>query len=197
MTSAWPSEVELTNGQLHIHASDVHSDDPRVELAPLCQIALDTLSAQGVRSGHIDLIIIDADEITTLNREHMGQTGPTDVLSFPLDGPAVALDLLESSRGGVPGQPAADTSPNVPNLTQLGGGSPPVHLGDLVISAVIARRQADGHTGSEAAEFALLTIHGVLHILGHDHAEPEETERMQDIERTQLNELGFKHPVPR
>ncbi|MEL6986005.1 MAG: rRNA maturation RNase YbeY, partial [Actinomycetota bacterium] len=67
---------------------------------------------------------------------------------------------------------------------------------DIVICPEVARRQAPEHCGSIEAELALLVIHGVLHILGHDHAEPEETAVMQARERHHLGLLGHRHPGP-
>ena len=97
-----------------------------------------------------------------LNREHMDEDRPTDVLSFPLDG--------------------ADDDPFGDNL-----------IGDVVVCPVYAARQAAahrgerGHDGSVEDELALLVVHGVLHILGHDHAEPDEAARMRAAEAELLD----------
>lgn len=73
--------------------------------------------------------------------------------------------------------------------------SVPVHLGDVMVCPQVAARQAPDHTGSLPAELSLLVIHGVLHVLGHDHAEPAETARMRGRERQHLARLGYRHPV--
>lgn len=140
-------------------------------LDTLTELARATLTAEGVGTGRLDLVVVDPDEIAELNVEHMGHEGPTDVLSFPLDADEVLAGLV-------------------------GAGGPPPHLGDVILCPEVARRQAPQHCGTEEAELALLVIHGVLHVLGHDHAEPEETLAMQARERVHLASLGHPHPVP-
>jgi probable rRNA maturation factor len=89
----------------------------------------------------------------------MGESGPTDVLSFPMD------EL----------RPGRDGAPSGPGL-----------LGDVVLCPEVARSQAvvAGHTVAE--ELLLLTAHGVLHLLGYDHAEPDEEREMFDLQRRLL-----------
>ena len=70
----------------------------------------------------------------------------------------------------------------------------PLHLGDVIICPAVARDQAPQHSGSEQAELSLLVIHGVLHVLGHDHAKPDEAAAMQARERHHLASLGYEHP---
>ena len=90
---------------------------------------------------------VDEADIAELNAEHMGKSGPTDVLSFPIDG--------------------AEASPG------------PWLLGDVVICPAVARRYAVDHGRSFDDELALLVVHGVLHVLGMDHADPDEARLMQ------------------
>lgn len=99
----------------------------------------------------VSIALVDEVEMTRLHVEWMDEPGPTDVLSFPMD------DLL-------PGQPGAPRPNGV--------------LGDIVLCPAVAIRQAEtaGHSGVE--EIELLLTHGVLHLLGHDHTEPEEHARM-------------------
>jgi probable rRNA maturation factor len=120
--------------------------------------------------------VVDSDEMAELNAEHMGQPGPTDVLSFPLD----ADDLGAGDLGAGAGR-------------DLGTG-PPLHLGDVVLCPEVARQQAPDHCGTEEAELALLVIHGVLHVLGHDHAEEAEAAAMVARERHHLATVGHIHP---
>ena len=63
-------------------------------------------------------------------------------------------------------------------------------LGDVVICPAVATRQATG--GGLEAELSLLLVHGILHLLGHDHAEPDERSAMQETERRVLD--GFSRP---
>jgi probable rRNA maturation factor len=123
----------------------------------------------------IGLVLSDDSELSALNAEHMGVTGPTDVLSFPLL-PAEAF--REGAR--FPEQPR-------PPRTRL-------HLGDIVVSVERAIDQAEsgrgGHTGdvrwSPADELRLLVTHGTLHVCGWDHAEPAEEAEMRALERELL-----------
>lgn len=155
------------------------TDSGSVDLARWTEVANRTLIGESVTTGHVDLIFVEVDEMAELNQTHMGHEGPTDVLSFPLDTedddfPELPLDGSDDSVDG----PA------------------PVHLGDVVVCPEVARRQAPQHCGSLEAELSLLIVHGVLHILGHDHVDPDETLIMQHRERVHLSSLGFAHPVP-
>jgi probable rRNA maturation factor len=91
------------------------------------------------------------------------------VLSFPLD----LVDLAGSD-----GADGVDTA--------AAPGDAPLLAGDVVVCPEVARRQAPDHAGSFDDEVALLVVHGVLHLLGHDHAEPDERDRMQARERALL-----------
>ncbi len=150
------------------------------DIAHCCDLARQVLEGEGVTGGQLDLILVDPDDMAELNETHMGHEGPTDVLSFPMD-----ADEMELSFGA--------------DFEQTSGAAsdqPPLHLGDVVICPAVAERQAPEHCGTIEAELSLLIIHGVLHILGHDHAEPEETAIMQARERDHLARRGFGHPVP-
>ena len=99
----------------------------------------------------LSIVLVDEDEMARLHVEWMDEPGPTDVMSFPMD------DL----RAGDP------SGPRVAGV-----------LGDIVLGPAVAARQAEAAGHGTDAEMALLLTHGVLHLLGHDHAEPEEHERM-------------------
>ncbi len=100
---------------------------------------------------------VDEDTIAELNAKWMEKEGPTDVLAFPMD---------ELRPGKVNEEPAEGV------------------LGDLVLCPAVASRQADeaaaqGQTGYTVTdELDLLTVHGILHLLGYDHATPEEHAEM-------------------
>jgi probable rRNA maturation factor len=136
------------------------------------RLAREVLVAEG-RVGELTLTFIDADEIAALNAEYLGKTGPTDVLSFPLDG-----DLDAAADG-------FDFA-----------GAPPVLLGDVVVCPGVAAAQAPTHAGTFDDELALLVVHGVLHVLGHDHAEPAERARMQERELHHLMNHHWHGPAP-
>ena len=122
------------------------------------------------------LLLLD-EVMAGLNQQFMDSDGPTDVLSFPLDDDVVELGRWPdaSSTGPDRGQPNPDEAPLL--------------LGDIVICPAVAARNAPDHAGSYDDEVALLLVHGVLHVLGMDHAEPDEARAMQQRERELLAEL--------
>ena len=123
----------------------------------------------GQRDLEVHVHLVDEEPMADLNAEHMGGVGPTDVLSFPLEDPA-DLD---------PARVATDQS------------GAPLLLGDIVLCPSVAERQAAEHAGDHDTEIALLLVHGVLHLLGHDHAEPAEEAVMQERERVHLARHGM------
>ena len=145
------------------------ADDAAVDRQGLCEAAIAVLIGETSRKGQLDLHLVDIDTMAELNLAHMHSDEPTDVLAFPLDS-----DEFDAAAGG----------------------DRPALIGDVVISPAVAFAQAPGHTGSFEAEMLLLVIHGVLHVLGHDHGETEERLQMQQRERHYLAGLDFHHPVP-
>ncbi len=135
-------------------------------------LAEKVLADQGIE-GEVEVSILFVDDLhmAELNREFMGHTGPTDVLSFPLDG------VTDAGTSGL-----------TPPLARVASDldDQPLLLGDVVVCPGVARRQAPGHAGSYDDEVALLVVHGVLHLLGHDHADDAEREVMQALERALL-----------
>lgn len=129
-------------------------------------LASRVLQAEGAR-GELTLTFVDRDEIAALNAEHMGIAGPTDVLSFPLDEPHLS--------------PFADE---------------PVLLGDVVVCPSVAAEAAPDHAGTLDDELALLVVHGCLHVLGHDHADPAEARHMRERELALLVEHHWRGPAP-
>lgn len=115
-----------------------------VDTGLLVDLARHALRGVGVRDMQVDLTLVDDVHMATLNAAHMGADGPTDVLAFPLDAPG-------------------EGHPGVPSI-----------LGDVVIAPAVAARQAREAGHSEHDELALLVVHGVLHLLGHDHAGEDE-----------------------
>lgn len=172
-------------GRLEVEGHDETSDEG-VDLARWQEVARSTLELElegdDGAEGRLDLIFVDPDTMAELNREHMGADYATDVLAFPLDGAAAddEMDLVfpDGPEGGGP------------------DGPPARHLGDVVVCPRVARAQAGEHCGHEEAELTLLVVHGVLHVLGHDHAEDDERQVMQGRERLHLGRYGYRHPVP-
>lgn len=124
------------------------------------------LAAEGVDGTVIlTLTFVDDEEIQAINAEHRGVDRATDVLSFSLvDDPDLSFALPEDE---------------------------PRELGDVVISYPRAVAQAEEYGHSVEREVAYLTVHGVLHILGHDHEIPEEQAAMREREEAALLLVGL------
>ncbi len=146
------------------------------------------LEASGApRPASIGLILSDDRELAVLNAAHMGKTGPTDVLSFPLLPP----EAFPPHEGG----PSRDEAGAAAGAGfPLPPGARP-HLGDIVVSVERAIDQAEsgrgGWTGDvrwgPADELRLLVTHGTLHVCGWDHAQPAEEAAMRRLERELLD----------
>ena len=110
----------------------------------------------------LSILLVDVEAMTELHVKWMDEPGPTDVMSFPMD----------ELRPGREGQEPEEGT-----------------LGDIVLCPSVATKQAleAGHAPIE--EMLLLTTHGILHLLGFDHAEPEEEKEMFGIQRDIL--VGF------
>ncbi len=128
--------------------------------------ALERLAAHALETEHVsmpsELSILLADDpiIHELNRDYRGTNAPTDVLSF-------------SQFEG-------------PDFTRPAGEAP--HLGDVVISVDTAKRQAADYDVSLQDELSHLLVHGILHLLGHDHESPEDASAMRAHEDAILGE---------
>lgn len=147
--------------------------DHEIDLERWIQLVRAALSDEGVRGlAELSLIFADQPTIADLNQQFMGQAGPTDVLSFPIDGEPEPSGRVPDSGGSGPGEPP------LPEIPQL--------IGDVVICPAVAARNALEHEVSFDDEVALLIVHGVLHLLGWDHAVDEEAERMEARERELL-----------
>jgi probable rRNA maturation factor len=123
-----------------------------------------TLQQQGITPRtEVTVALVSPGEMRQLNRTHRNIDEETDVLSFAMDqGAASAL---------------------------LPGALP--YLGDIAISTQRAELQAREYGHSFAREIAYLTVHGVLHLLGHDHHAPDEQRRMRAAEEAVLALLGL------
>lgn len=138
----------------------------------LAVAALDTEGVQG--ECELSVLFVDELSISDLNQRFMGHDGPTDVLSFPIDGEANPPGRWPDNGG--PGPDRLDD-----DLDDL-----PLLLGDVVICPAVAARNASGHAGTYDDELALLVVHGILHLLGMDHADDTTRVAMQARERTLL-----------
>ena len=130
-----------------------------------CNFALDKLFIHPQATLFVGFI--DEAEIEALHIEWMDEPGPTDVLSFPID---------ELRPGTADHQSPAGT------------------LGDIVICPTVAFKQAADAGHSFMHEVMWLTVHGILHLLGYDHAEPDEEKEMFGLQREILNAYLTEHP---
>jgi len=138
-------------------------------------IAETARAALGSSETEVELTLCGDAEMERLNFDHMGERGPTDVLSFPLHEWTVngrESHLTDDDGVGPPG---------------------PMLLGDVVIDVDQALRQAADGDWSVVEELVLLAIHGTLHLLGHDHAEIDEEARMRALEHDVLAVLHRRH----
>ncbi|MFI0417299.1 rRNA maturation RNase YbeY [Spongiactinospora sp. 9N601] len=129
-----------------------------VDESALVGLAGHVLARMGIHPlAELSLVVVDEPAMAQLHEQWMGEPGPTDVLAFPMD------ELRPGSGGGRRDDDA---------------GADPALLGDVVLCPQVAAKQAAeaGHSAKE--ELELLCTHGILHLLGYDHAEPEEHAEM-------------------
>jgi probable rRNA maturation factor len=134
-----------------------------VDEAALQRLAVYALDAMHVHpDAELAIVLVDEGAMEQLHVQWMDEPGPTDVLSFPMD----------ELRPGTEDQP-----------------SPAGLLGDVVLCPQVAESQAKTAGHALLDELLLLTTHGILHLLGFDHAEPDEEKEMFGIQRDIL--VGF------
>lgn len=111
----------------------------------------------------VAIVLVDEKTMSDLHLQWMDEPGPTDVLSFPMD----------ELRPGLEGDDAVEGI-----------------LGDIVLCPTVAQQQAEAAGHSLMDELHLLTVHGMLHLLGFDHAEPEEEKEMFGLQGEILRAFG-------
>ena len=125
-----------------------------VDEASIVAVARFALDRMGVSPlAELSVLLVDLDVMADLHERWMDLPGPTDVMAFP-------MDELDSARR--------------PDAAGVG----PALLGDIVLCPAFAKDQARKAGHSLIDELHLLTVHGVLHLLGYDHAEPAEEREM-------------------
>ncbi|MEO5711206.1 MAG: rRNA maturation RNase YbeY [Nocardioidaceae bacterium] len=127
------------------------------ELSRLSRFVMDRMRVHPL--AELCIKVVDEATISELNQQWMDKEGPTDVLAFPMDELRPGL-VTEEPEEGV--------------------------LGDLVLCPAVAARQAEEAGHSTQDEVDLLTVHGILHLLGYDHAEPDEHAEMFGLQGTLL-----------
>lgn len=137
-------------------------------VVPVDEAALQRLSIFALDQLHVHpdaelaIVLVDEAAMEQLHVQWMDEPGPTDVLSFPMD------ELRPGTEDAL---------------------SPAGLLGDIVLCPQVAIAQAEEVGHSTLDELLLLTTHGILHLLGFDHAEPEEEKEMFGVQRDIL--AGF------
>jgi probable rRNA maturation factor len=166
-------------GTVEVVVYDEQQGHP-VDIVRWRSLAEQVLDAESVRGdAELSVIFVDEAAMVDLNQQYMGDDGPTDVLSFPIDDDSAFTGRWPD--GSTPGPRREPT--DVPLL-----------LGDVVICPAVAARNAPGHAGTYEDEIALLLVHGLLHVLGADHASPQEEAAMHKRERGHLER--FHGPLP-
>jgi probable rRNA maturation factor len=128
----------------------VEVDEPyaaEVNANDLVRVIEAALLAEGRPEGEVTLLVTDDEAVAAYNQQYRDVEGPTDVLSFA----------------------AQEPTPGFVSAPEMAA-----YLGDIVIALPFTRRQAAALDHTLIAELRLLAVHGVLHLLGYDHAEPEE-----------------------
>ena len=151
-----------------------------VDADVIVAVARHTLGQMGVNPlAELSVLLVDSDYMAELNHRWMGKDGPTDVLAFPMDentidhGPAEATGA-PTLLGDIVLCPEVATA----QALKYGNPDPRMRRDQDEGEAV---RPVDGKYGV-AEELNMLTIHGVLHLLGYDHAEPEEEREMFSLQ---------------
>ncbi|WP_369055656.1 rRNA maturation RNase YbeY [Kineococcus terrestris] len=130
------------------------------EVSELARYVLDALRVHPL--AELSVLLVDEEAMARLHVQWMDEPGPTDVMSFP-------MDQLRPGREGATSEPGL--------------------LGDVVVCPQVAAAQAAASGHATADEVLLLVTHGILHLLGYDHAEPEEEREMFTLQRRLV--LGF------
>ena len=165
-----------------VFVADEQTDHP-VDTIRWAGLARNVLDAEGIRGEtEVSLLFVDEASIAELNQRFMGRSGPTDVLAFPIDSEPVPSGRSPDSGGTGPGWLPPDDD-EIPAL-----------LGDVVICPAVAHRNAPDHAGSYESELALLVVHGLLHLLGLDHADDAEAEVMEKREKDLLGRFDATDP---
>ena len=128
----------------------IEVDEPyaaEVNANDLMRVIEAALLVEGRPEGEVTLLVTDDAAVAAYNQQYRGVEGPTDVLSFAAQEPTPGFVMA-------------------PEMA--------CYLGDIVIALPFTRRQAAAFNRTLIDELRLLAVHGILHLLGYDHAEPEE-----------------------
>jgi probable rRNA maturation factor len=136
-----------------------------VDESAIASVARHVLTVLRVNpAAELSILAVTTEVMAELHERWMDEPGPTDVMAFPMD------DLIDESRR--------------PDAPEIG----PALLGDVVLCPAFAAAQARKAGHGLGDELALLTVHGVLHLLGYDHGEPEQEREMFGLQNRLLAE---------
>jgi probable rRNA maturation factor len=141
-------------------ANESGVDVDEAGLAAVARFALDQMRIHPL--AELSVLLVDEPAMAELHERWMGEPGPTDVLAFPMD------ELR-------PPQPGSREDVTDPGL-----------LGDVVLCPQVAAGQAVKAGHGTQDELELLSVHGILHLLGYDHAEPDEHKAMFGLQEQLL-----------
>ncbi len=136
-------------------------------LVRLATFALDQLRIHP--QAELSILLVDEETMSAYHEKYMGEPGPTDVLSFPMD------ELRPPDDGEEP---------------------PEGLLGDIVLCPTVTNRQAAAHGRTPQEESEYLLVHGLLHLLGFDHAEPEDKADMFALKDKVIAAWATARPDP-
>ena len=139
----------LSEDKIVVEVDEIYAAE--VDAADLSRAITATLLAEERLEGEATLLVTTDEEVAAYNQQYRGVEGPTDVLSFAAQEPT----------------PGFISAPEMAN-----------YLGDIVVALPFTRRQAAALGRPLADELRLLAVHGTLHLLGYDHAEPDEEAAM-------------------
>ncbi|HHY28566.1 MAG TPA: rRNA maturation RNase YbeY [Desulfitobacterium dehalogenans] len=142
-------------------------EDDRGELVGLLEQGIEKAIrlSNGPEEAEVSLTLVNDARIHELNRDYRGVDRPTDVLSFAL-------------------QEETEDEPDILDYEDD-------LLGDIIISVERARNQAADYEHSFERELVYLAVHGTLHLLGYDHMEEEEKEKMRQQEEAVMSQIGL------
>jgi probable rRNA maturation factor len=149
-----------------------------VALAAIARYVLDEMHIHPL--AELSVLVVDEKAMAELHERWMSEPGPTDVLAFPMD------ELRPPHLGGVNAGRAGAEEP----------GPDPGLLGDVVLCPQVAAVQARDAGHSTQDELELLAVHGILHLLGYDHAEPDERTEMFGLQDRLLRSWRSSRAAP-
>jgi probable rRNA maturation factor len=155
--------------------SGIKVDEPA--LAALARYVLDAMRIHPL--AELSVLLVDPGTMAGLHQRWLGEPGPTDVLAFPMD----------ELRPPPPGSDRADRADEP--------GAAPGLLGDVVLCPEVATEQARAAGRPVADELEMLCTHGILHLLGYDHADPEEHATMFGLQDRLLGAWRAGRPAGR